>query len=264
MIGTPSKESKQLVPNMPYVSTVVDENDPRELGRIRCRVPLLMDAIPDNQLPWAKPRDWSHPEGLRADGNDVQRTGMFGGVPKRGSKVNLYFPTSSPYTCFWSSTVAYDDKSKLPEFGRNYPNRLGFKLSNGTTVIFDTKTNEMYVINPGDMHMTIMGDVNQHIIGNQQLLVTGDKGQIPDYLLNDPHTVLSSLVPMPQNRIKFRGLAGNTRGSQHTEIQGHQTTLVHGNKKEVIKGSYAIETASFSLRAKGSATINGRKVNLGK
>lgn len=256
--------SKELQPNLQYEAIVVDENDPRKLGRVRARVLKFMDGIPDESLPWARPATWNHPEGLKPDGNSVQRSGSFGGVPKRGSRIHLNFPTANPYVCTWTSNVPYDDKSKLPEFLRNYPNRLGIKMANGMTVIIDSKTNEMYLICPGDFHQVIFGDVNQSIIGNQQLIVSGDKGEIPSYLLNDPHMVVGSLSPNPQGRIKFKGLLGSKPGSQHTSISGHQTTIVKGNRKDVIEGDYSIETRKFTIKAKAEVTVNGRRVNLGR
>lgn len=264
LINPSSMAKKSLEPNTPYEAQVIDENDPRKLGRIRARVNGFMDYIPDDSLPWARPNDWHHPEGLKPDGNSVQRSGAFGGVPKRGSKVHLYFPQGNEYSCTWSSSVAYDDKSKLPEFMRNYPNRLGIKLSDGTTIIFDTKTKEMYVICAGDFHQVVMGDVNQHIIGNQQLIVSGDKGDIPSYLLNDPHMVIGSLSSHPQGRIPFKGLIGKKPGSQHSEISGNQTIHVKGSRKEIIDGDYTLKVKrDYKIEAGGRIMSNGVRIDLG-
>jgi hypothetical protein len=66
MRETAAHPSKGLRTDQPYEAIVVDENDPDKLGQIRARVPGLMDGIPDDQLPWARPRDWNHPFGQMA------------------------------------------------------------------------------------------------------------------------------------------------------------------------------------------------------
>ncbi|MNV67777.1 hypothetical protein D3C71_1605900 [compost metagenome] len=111
------------------------------------------------------------------------------------------------------------------------------KFSNGLYIIVDTKTNEIFFNNPGDVDITILGDVNQYIVGNQQLVVSDRKGLIPSYLLNAPDTVLSRLSPKPAKEIPFLGLLGPAeRGNRHIHVTGDQTMQVDGNRKTVIAG----------------------------
>jgi hypothetical protein len=105
-------------------------------------------------------------------------------------------------------------------------------------MIIDTKTNEIFLNNPGDVDITILGDVNQYIVGNQQLVVSDSKGNIPSYLLNAPDTVLSRLSPKPAKEIPFMGLLGPAQaGNRHIHVTGDQTMLVEGNRKTVIQGN---------------------------
>ena len=39
-------------------------------------------------------------------------TSSFGGVPRRGNKVTLYFPTKNIYHAVWSGSVPLDNKNR--------------------------------------------------------------------------------------------------------------------------------------------------------
>lgn len=255
----------------PYEAIVVDENDPDRYGQLRARVTGLMDGIKDEELPWARPR-WKHPFGQMAKRTrGIGKTSFFGGVPRRGNKVNLYFPTGDPSVCYWSSDAPIDALSKDDVYDTNYPNRMGFRFPNGLQVVADTQTNELFFINPGDYNLVIFGDVNQTIVGNQQLIVTGDKGEVPAYLLNDPNMSAKYLKSDPQNRIPFKGLLGRQVGSQHTIIKGNQTLEVHGDQKEIIHGSKTTEVtgpmkvttqSDYKVEARGEATLDASNIQL--
>lgn len=223
-------------PSMHYEARVVNNNDPRQLGRIQARIDVIFDGIPDGLLPWAIPR-FQHADGAYNPGGDaLDRSGTFM-VPKNKHKVSLRFPTGDPHRPAWAPYTV-DEQVALPERKKNYPDRAVIKFSNGMYIIIDTKTNEIFFNNPGDVDMTILGDVNQYIVGNQQLFVTSRKGDIDGYLLGAPDTVLGRLSPKPTKSIPFRGLlAKGNAGYRHVHVTGDQTTLIEGNRLEVIMGN---------------------------
>lgn len=226
-----------LDPKMTYEAKVVNNFDQRKICRIQARIEGVFDGIPDSDLPWAIP-EYQHPDGAYNEGgNATDRSGM-AMVPKKGHKVGLKFPTGDPHRPVWTSYTV-DEQTALPENQDvNYPDRAVFKFSNGCYMIIDTRTNEIIVNNPGDLDMTVLGDVNQYIVGNQQLTVTDQKGEIASYLLNAPETVLDRLKQNPTKRIPFQGLMSKSyAGNQHTYISGDQTTLIKGNRMTVIHGN---------------------------
>lgn len=225
-----------LDPRVTYEAHVVNNNDPRKLGRIQARIDGVFDGIPDNHLPWAVPM-YQHADGAYNPGGDaLDRAGSFM-VPKNKHKVGLRFPDADPHRCVWGPYTV-DDQVALPEKNKNYPDRAVMKFSNGAYIIIDTKTNEIFLNNPGDVDITILGDVNQYIVGNQQLVVSDSKGNIPTYLLNAPDTVLNRLSPKPAKEIPFLGLLGPAQaGNRHIHVTGDQTMLVEGNRKTVIQGN---------------------------
>tara|TARA_B100000214_G_scaffold357534_2_gene317279 strand:+ start:83743 stop:84570 length:828 start_codon:yes stop_codon:yes gene_type:complete len=255
---------KGLDPNTPYVGVVVDDNDPEYLGRIRVRLDIFQDSIPDEDLPWCIPEENFHPFGLL--GGDVeQRTGSFAGVPRRGNKVAVYFRHGGDANNPSYTSVPIDVENILPEFETNYPHRKGVVLHNGYAVVIDTKTNEIFVHNPGDVNLTVLGDVNQTVVGNLQQKITNSTGGIPGYLANAPDSVLGSLAAHPQKKIPFEGLLGGDAGNYHTYVKGHMTVQVDGNVEEKIAGKFKrtvggkIEDKSgSSMDLKAGSTINAK------
>lgn len=251
---------KGLDPNQPYIGLVIDDNDPEQLGRIRVRLPVFQDSIPDDKLPWAVPENYNHPEGLIGG---EQRSGRFNGVPLRGHKVAVYFRHGGDANNPSYGPVPIDLQNVLPEFEVNYPYRRGEVTHDGFTFIKDSKTGEIFIHNPGDLNITILGDVNQTVVGNLQQKITASSGEIPSYLRNAPETVLSSLSANPQKKIPFEGLLGGDAGNYHVDVQGNMTMRVRGNMEEQIQGNYKrtvrgrIEDTSNS-----TYTMKGSRINL--
>jgi len=226
-----------LDPNMVYEALVVNNNDERKFCRIQARIPGLFDGIADADLPWAVPT-FNHVQGTHVSGNEWSGIAY---VPRIGHKVGIKFPLADAHKPMWGPYIT-DAQTALPSMATNYPDRIVFHLDHGFYVIIDSRTNEVFLNNPGDWNMTILGDVNQYIVGNQQLVVTNNKNDIPGYLLNAPDTVLKNLNAKPAKKINFSGLLskGNA-GNQHTTITGDQTVLVKGNRKIVVQGNDTLE-----------------------
>jgi hypothetical protein len=220
-----------------YAGTVVDNNDPRKLGRIKVRIIGIFDGIEDQDLPWAilKP---GHAFGSYNNGQfDVKRCGNFY-VPRISSKVCVMFPQDGdPHQPVYTSYTV-DDLTMLPESKTNYPDRAVIRFSHGMYIIVDSKTNELFINNPGDLHMTILGSVNQYIVGNQMLKITDNLNDVSPYLLNAPDKIMNGLKANPYGKIPFEGLMSKSKaGNQHTKISGDQTTEIMGNRKTIIRGS---------------------------
>lgn len=220
-----------------YMGIVTDNKDPRQIGRIKVRIDGVWEGIEDTDLPWAIPK-YEHHFGSFNDGQaNTKRCGSFH-VPRIGSKVSIVFPQDGDPHCPVYSGYTVDDLTMMPEAKTNYPDRAVFRFSNGTFMIVDTKTNELFINNPGDLHMTILGSVNQHIVGNQMVKVTGSMSDISPYLLNAPDKILEGLSPGPQGKVSFEGLLSKSKaGNSHTKVTGDYTLEIEGNRKTIIRGS---------------------------
>ncbi len=250
-----------LDPAQEYEAEVVNNNDPRKIGRIKARIKGVFDGISDDDLPWAISK-YNHSNGAFNDGS-AKRCGNFY-VPKVKSKVALTFPRAGDsHFCVYSGYTV-DDKTMLPESKTNYPDRAVIRFANGTFMIIDTKTNELFINNPGDMHMTILGSVNQYIVGNQTVTVTNKLSDISPYLLNAPDKILNGLSPTPSNKIPFLGLLNKTpAGNYHTKVTGDYTLEVWGNKAEVVLGMATTMTGGMTATTATALSYDVRATKIG-
>lgn len=256
MAGNTINATKHLTkqgidPKMTYEAEVVENYDQRKLCRIQARVEGVFDGIPDVDLPWAIPM-FQHTDGAYNTGAYAHERSGTAWVPKKGHKVGLSFPAGDPHRPVWTGYTV-DEETALPEHKDvNYPDRAVFKFSNGCYMIIDTRTNEIFLNNPGDVNMTVLGDVNQYVIGNQQLTVSNRRTDIAGYLKNAPETVLNNLQQNPSKRIPFEGLLSKGySGNNHTYVTGDQTTKVEGNRRTVIFGNDILEVNGNRLETIG-------------
>lgn len=220
-----------LAKDKPYEATVVDNDDlknhddKRGLGRIRARVPVLFDGIPDEMLPWAIPSNVGHTDGASST------SGSFS-VPKVGSKVMLTFQNGSPMHPKYSPYTM--DASTVPkEALTNYPNRTVHKFQNGAMMIVDTTSNDIIINNPGNVNITIHGNVNMQIDGNVSSQINGNVDQ------------------------KINGSArSEIVGTSHETVDGDRNVHVKGSINYTIDGSYNFKVSgAYNDTAMGTRTI---------
>lgn len=213
-------------PKMIYAAVVVDHDDPRKAGRVRVRIKdIHVDAIPDKALPWALPMNQDY----ATNGDTVERSGTVS-IPLKGSKVGVQFKTGDQYK---PSLAPYpgDKKTILPEAEKNYPYRKVIRESNGFYAIIDRKSNEFLMLNPGDMHLVLLGDFSQTIIGSHTQTIGKAKGDIPGYLLNASDTKIQEI------QAKSAGGVSAGAGNQKIHIKGNQEVIIEGTRTVTVKGS---------------------------
>lgn len=255
-------ERKGLDPTTPHKAIVVDNNDPDKLFRIKARIPILQDAIEDDDLPWLIPEDNIHPRGLT--GGVLGHTASVWGTPKRGSWVSVYYRhNGDPHNGSYSVRVPFDKETVAEEFEVNYPDRLGYVLPSGMYFVVDERTKEVFVNFPGDYHMTVFGDVFQTVVGNHQLHVAKDVAAIPDYLKENVSSLLESLGAQAKKRVQFKGLGKKDSGNMHCYVEGDYTQQVDGDHILNVKGKQRINVrGSVDYNSQAQVKINGRRIDL--
>jgi hypothetical protein len=238
---------------MIYAAVVVDDNDPRQACRVRVRITgIHADTLPDNVLPWALPML----QGYATNGDTVERSGEVD-IPHKGSKVGVRFPTGDVYKPMLAPYPG-DKKTILPEAVTNYPFRKVRRYRNGASVVTDTKTNELFVINPGDMHMVIIGDCTKTIVGKSTEIVTGAKTDIPAYLLNASDFKINEIQAKSAGGAKFAGSGG--AGSKYERITGDFTQIIEGNRTVKVLGNDNLNVGrSRTEDISGNHTINSTR-----
>jgi hypothetical protein len=130
-------------------------------------------------------------------------------------------------------------------------------MRNGTWLIINKKTNEVFINSSGDLNMTILGDVNQTIVGTHTLNVTDSVDDIPGYIKDLPGTILSRMSAAARNVIPFMGLLRKNSGSSHTVVAGDQTMTIKGSRKVIIEGDDVLEIGGDrSMTIEGGRTLN--------
>ena len=95
----------------------------------------------------------------------------------------------------------------------------------------DRKSNEFLMLNPGDMHLVLLGDFSQTIIGSHTQTIGKAKGDIPGYLLNASDTKIQEI------QAKSAGGVSAGAGNQKIHIKGNQEVIIEGTRTVTVKGS---------------------------
>lgn len=142
-----------LRPNVRYRGIVVDNDDPKQCGRVRIKVPRLVEFDEDDMHPWAIPA-WSHGDGAS------DYTGKFD-VPKINAFVSVMFQeapdgTASVYSPIYGPFNSLET-TILKDAKHHYPNRKVHFFSNGARVVIDTEDDSCRFYNPGETHIKSHG-----------------------------------------------------------------------------------------------------------
>lgn len=226
------KLSENLEKTLPlrrvYRGEVVDNEDPKKLGRVKCTISGIFEGDIAN-LPWIFKRKESQ--------NSFD-------VPEIGTILEVRFPTEDIYTPFyyglWENSTTIDD-----DFSEDYPNTYGFKDSTGTKVVIN-KTQEtfkfehssgikMEMDKDGNLTMTIPKDVTETIEGKKSETITGDKEVTAE---NIKQTANSNFEAKAGGDAKvegdgmgsFKGTGGTDVGDSGspTNVQGSVVNLAGG------------------------------------
>lgn len=142
--------------SMSYIGNVVDNNDPKKLGRIRVLIPVYADLSPE-AIPWASPLLASH-------GNSQDYGGI--NIPEIGSQVRVTFP-SRDFTAPYYSGAELNETTRTTFFDDDYPHTYGYKDSvgnftkvnkeKGTVQFQHSSTTNMQVAPDGSIKVGLAG-----------------------------------------------------------------------------------------------------------
>lgn len=114
-----------------YIGEVVDNNDPKQLGRLKVRIPSIYGNIVKEDLPWCEP---SFPYGCHDRG--------FFFIPELKTLVTVMFINGSPYSPIWTGTIHREKTHKIPQPGKaDYPEVKIIKTGVGYIMMDDKNEN---------------------------------------------------------------------------------------------------------------------------
>lgn len=143
----------KIHPNVCYAGQVLDNNDPKQQGRIRVHIPGVLEFSKPEHYPWCVP-DWHHTDG------STNWSGSFD-VPKLNAIVGIYFQETpdvegSAYHPTWTAHNLLQPQI-LTDAKHHYPNRKVHWFANGARAIIDTEDDSVWLYNPGEVHAKSKG-----------------------------------------------------------------------------------------------------------
>ena len=159
-----------------WIGEVVDNKDPKKIGRIKVNIPELFDGIPKEDLYWI------HQIMPISTGENKKSVGTFI-VPGIGTKVMVIFPFNNPYVGFYFGQLLYEDyqfddiKSDYPEtYG--FQNKIGDKwyinMKQETVDFYHHSGTKLHIEKNGTVDIDVVKDVNINIKGNANINVNGN------------------------------------------------------------------------------------------
>lgn len=131
-----------------YIGTVVDNADPKKLGRVRILISLYEDLEVDS-YPWATPLLSTF---LGNSANAVSFS-----VPEIGSQVRVTFPTKDVYAPYYSG-CEMNEENKCTFFDEDYPNCYGSKDSVGNFIKINKAKETVHLQHSSSLNLQILKD----------------------------------------------------------------------------------------------------------
>jgi hypothetical protein len=239
-------KTKQGLTKEWYEGVVVDNNDPMKLARVRIKVEEVFGDIKDEHLPWAIP-EYS----FQADGASANSGSFI--VPKVKTKIRVRFQNCDPLLPVYAAYMV-DKKTALKEAEHNYPNRMVHLFSTGALLIVDTKSNEVFLRNPGDLNIYILGDVNLMVNGDVTEKINGNKTSV---IKGDSLEIVEG-----NKTIQVKGdYAEVVDGSRLQYTEGDDSVAVNGSSNTNISGDRTVSSANDTQIASGNALRFGAIVH---
>ena len=163
---TPLLKEQANPTTMSYIGDVIDNRDPKKLGRLKVRISAYAD-LRDEALPWASPILGSH-------GNSQDYGGL--NVPEVGSQVRVTFP-SKDFTAPYYSGAELNERTRTTFFDDDYPNTYGYKDSVGNFVRINKErgTAQVQHSSTTNLQVTPDGSIKVGLAGGAYFIFDNDK-----------------------------------------------------------------------------------------
>lgn len=242
--------NKEDLASTHFIATVVDNDDPQKLARVKIRIPELHGTsqdITDDLLPWAaqlKPAILGGGTGL-----------SFNSIPRIGTEVvilHMRGDLSQPAYAF-ELTSKSTESSKLLE---DYPNSYSFEDSDGNYYHVNMEQDKLDILFNGNKILTVTNNRDTSIGGNDSLDVSGNRSALVEKDSQDD-VVGDRYESTDKNKV--------TQVSQdnYNIVGGSETSTISGNSETSIGGSLSISvTGSANISVSGSCQVTGSTISL--
>lgn len=201
-----------------YQGTVVDNNDPKKLRRVKVRINEIHGTeqdIPDKHIPWSiqfRPTFLGASEDL-----------SLASIPRIGSQIIVTHINGDIYSPAYMFEL-YHQKCRDTKFDKNYPESYGMQDSDGNFWHTDMTDDVLDILFNGTKVMEITLDRNTTIGRDQSLNIGRDK---------------TDTVGRNEDR----------------SVGGNQNETVSGNRVDNVNGNTSLSTTNLSINTSANVTI---------
>lgn len=285
-LARPSQNTRQR-----YVGIVVDNQDPDKLGRIKVKVPNMIETASDDRLPWVYPYRPASTGGSPSSGSHA--------VPEKFSQVYVTFPTGDPYSAFYESAPLNKGTVQLPSQSNSVPeapknelpsSEVDPKKSDSTSIVtipFETLRGdpiwvrvdrnqgkvEFYMGEPklyfhfdrgGNVQLKTPGNLDFDIGGKMSLKVGKEitvKGETQFTIDVGKDATIKTAKKLMLD--VGSDMSMKVSGNRGATVLGDDDTAVSGSRRAVIGSIEAVKTKKSYFEVESTATFNaGSTINL--
>lgn len=243
--------------NQKHKGFVVDNEDPKKMGRIKCIVPNILEADNNDDLPWC------YPLASRNNFNNYQQTIM---IPDIDDEVEITFYNDDYYVPYYSGQISNPDyvsdvfKEDYPHtFGTVFPvneagTEIGFFRVNRVKEVIDIKLGTNYLsfdLKNKQTNCEIDGDYFVHVKGNYSVVVDEDyslETKKNTLLKADDSTVIEAANDLTEKS------TNHTIQTETLKSTSTETTIAATNDSKIISQNTMTVLAQTSLDV-GSTTV---------
>ena len=129
-----------------YIADVVDNEDPKQLCRVRIRIPEIHGDLADEHCPWAA----QFKSSFLGSGEELSSYS----VPRKGTKVGVIHHRGDVYSPLYI-TEPYTASSESVDVSSRYPDSYGFNDSDENFVHVDMGSDQARIEYNGDVYIKV-------------------------------------------------------------------------------------------------------------
>lgn len=248
-----------------YRATVIDNQDPAGLKRVKIRIPELHGSnqeIPDSHLPWAI----SFRPSFLGGGPDLSSSA----VPRVGSDLIVQHVKGDIYQPVYVFEL-YHGTNKSEKLSEDYPESYALQDSDGNYFHVNMNQDVLDILFNGSKFLevtvdrtTTIGRDDSEIIGRNKTKIV-EENETNTIKIDQTTTIENDRFIIVENNETRNVLNNqdNTIGVDRTLDIGQNDTETIGQKKEITSTRLVINTSQdVDINASANVTINGAQIHL--
>lgn len=219
----------------PHRGIVVDNDDPKKLGRVKVFIKGIMEETDIAKLPWVYPQ--------MSAGLGGRKDSSFFAVPEKNSELVIRFQNGDIYSPYIAGRWHNEQSNQQSLFDEDYPDSYGHMDSTGTFLRINKK--EQYtefkhvsgfyckVDKDGNLDIHVPGTVTWNIQGDSHLRVDGDYNQ-------EIHGNLNEKIEKEKNVKIAENHNFHCEGDDARKVEGNQEWILEADQIHKIEGDSCI------------------------